>query len=297
VESNSQAVGPVSVSVSHQCAVSVAVPMETRRRQKVNWYRDHIRQFVVPALLISERKGYYSTYQVGDYRIPELDWKWDTEAEAIVKMEIEETKPKLIEEDYRLMLDALNALENRAKGKSVILPGRDVWPIYVLMQKRKVWNDRIYHFPWMSRNGISDPFIVRQRMEDAEISLENLMDNCYLFDTGFAGSIFKGIARAYDISVERLKSGMMSANSYSGQKCIFQGDKYRSQVLNIENKIPKYFASGNSLGKLMLNSRSEIISTARLTYDLWHGICVKKKQEFLVPKPPYWCSIHETYHT
>lgn len=283
----------------------------TMASKNPNWYRDHIRSFVVPSLLLTESNSEYTVTDT-DYssvtHIDGMEYKPDLEAEAIVKMEIEQHKPLLTDRDYRLILDILNALENRSKGKAIILPGRDVWPFFVLMQKRKVFADRIHHFPWMSRNAITNPSMVFRKMALEGIEKDYLLNNCFLFDTGFAGSIFRGIAKAYLLSEDESRellnhSGMASSNSYLGQMCILQKNQYRSQVLMIEEGVPKYFHSGDKTGRMTLASRDSIMNTARYTYDLWNGITIKeqykerkKGKKKKNSSAIHWCSLCKKYH-
>lgn len=229
-----------------------------------NWFRDHIRYFVTPALLAKERYQYSASCKVGIV---------DKDAEQIVMLMIKDQKPVLNREHYRLMLDSLNALENRAKGLSVILPGRDVWPFYVLMQKRKTWKDRIYFFPWLSRSASANSELIKRKFGAEGIDPNYLENYCFLFDTGFAGSIFKGIKDAIDKG-SRCKTGLVSADEWKlvSHRCILQHNIYRTQVLTIEENYPKYFSSGDYYGDQHLNYKTDILRTARLTYDLWHGI-------------------------
>jgi hypothetical protein len=91
------------------------------------------------------------------------------------------------------------------------------------------------------------------------------------------GSIFEGIAKAYCLTINSPKGGLLSSNEYAqiAYPCIFKCNWYRTQILQIEENYPKYFTSGSYYGDQYLNPRNEILRTARFTYDLWHGITKK----------------------
>ena len=250
-----------------------------------SWIRDHFHHFVVPTLKRLE----------GSSDPP------DREDEQIVRMLVLHQPSVLTVQQHALIYDALRALKNRAKGKALIFPGRDTFPFFVAAQKQRAYRDRIHFFPWLSRTAATNLPLVRQRLEADGISRQYLYHHSYCFDTGFVGSIFSAIHRAYAEAAGReeeprsgVTGGLVASESYSRTySCVLQRNNQRTLVLQIEANLPKYFSTGNSLGEQQLKSKAEVLRTARLVYDLWYG---PGKTQTAPYRHKQYCSICGGYH-
>lgn len=92
---------------------------------------------------------------------------------------------------HSIVKNSWRSLAARADGRTIILPGRDVWAWYVIAQKSG-YKYRVVYDPRVSR-GVKDH-------TDVLMSIINSwgvdLNQCVVFDTGFAGSIYNAIVRA-----------------------------------------------------------------------------------------------------
>jgi len=151
---------------------------------------------------------------------------------------------------HSIVKSSWRALKDIADGRTIILPGRDVWPWEILARREgypTVYDPRISRmFCFGSSLGygnVRTKLLQRVCLEEWGVKL----DECLIFDTGFMGSIPAAIRKATGVDVPHL---MLSSEQGSTHNAgmpwtqIFPHHKgARSKVLCIEY-FPKYYKSG-----------------------------------------------------
>lgn len=160
---------------------------------------------------------------------------------------------------------ALRRITREKTGRTLILPGRDVWLWSVMCHK-------------MSVEHIFDARISRTVARDGEalksiVRSWNVNKNTIIFDTGFAGTIYrciKTVTRKDPINL-MLSTRLKDRKNRSSQ--LFPNHKgARNKALTIEY-LPKYQKTGavrNGKPVQWLADLDEFIRTAVLTIWFWH---------------------------
>lgn len=143
-------------------------------------------------------------------------------------------------EEITIIKNAWRAVKRNAKGKKIFLPGRDVWVFEVLARRED--------YPTLFM-----PECSRQTVHQI-LKNNGLFHNIFLFDTGFIGSIPKGL--------KIKKFGLMSYENREnvGVQVFPKLTMSRSLSLYIE-KTPKYWESGR------LGENNEIIQPQADLYE------------------------------
>lgn len=229
---------------------------------------------------------------------------------------------------HSIIKSSWRALKDIADGRTIILPGRDVWPWEILAQRDKyptIYDPRIsrlfcfaYGKAVLGQTGARNKLLRKVCLEEWGVDLSE----CIIFDTGFAGSIPAAIRGATRIDVPHLMlSSEQSSLHNEGREWtqIFPNHKgARSKVLCIEY-FPKYQKSGtvmpaventgqpaSDIRKAMggdvqpvqyLNDPFEFIKAAALTIWMWHNqspryIRQGKHQEIAETEVPLPTKIH-----
>lgn len=135
------------------------------------------------------------------------------------------TIPSSLEEPRYLSIDDMAVIKNAwrsmkrtAKGKTILLPGRDVWVFEVLARRE---NYPTLFIPQCSRLALDGVEILRA-------------DDYALLDTGFAGSIPKGL---------RIDDYLLLSCCDASKQIFPCRTRSRTLALKIES-LPKYWRSG-----------------------------------------------------
>ena len=179
---------------------------------------------------------------------------------------------------HSIVKSSWRALKDIADGRTIILPGRDVWPWEILARRDgypTVYDPRISRMFCFGSNisygGVRNDLLRKVCLEEWGVEL----GKCLIFDTGFMGSIPAAIRKATGVDVPHL---MLSSEQGSTHNAgmpwtqIFPHHKgARSKVLCIEY-FPKYHKSGTVKdGKPIqyLSDTLEFIKAAALTIWMW----------------------------
>lgn len=164
------------------------------------------------------------------------------------------------QEELTIIKNAWRSIKKDARGRTILLPGRDVFIFEVLAR----------------REGYPTTFIPEcSRMTVAELAKTLDVSNCYLFDTGFAGSIPRALR------MENFK--LLSHHEHDSRKQIFPRlTMSRHLALKIEGT-PKYWESGRlSIMGIQdnevvqpLSKIHEFIEAARLTIAIYKNSAPK----------------------
>lgn len=156
-------------------------------------------------------------------------------------------------EEITIMKNAWRATKKNAQGRQIFLPGRDVWLFEVLAR----------------REGYPTLFMPEcSRMTVDKIRIDHgAFKNVYIFDTGFLGSIPKGL---------RVKKFNLLSYSNKHQNVGVQTfprlTMSRGFALRIEST-PKYWSSGRLNGESQviqdLSDEHEFKRAARLTIEVY----------------------------
>lgn len=227
----------------------------------MSWLEDHTNEFILPNLIeMMERDEQDVKY---------LRWSFD-EAELL-----RPTTPGgyFTPAELTVIKNAWRSIKKRAKGRQVLLPGRDVF-IFEILARRE--NYPTIFMPECSRMTV---------VEMANKAWD--MRHCFLFDTGFAGSIPRALRSK--------KFGLLSYSSYDRNNTtqVFPRLTWsRSLALKIEGT-PKYWESGRMgmHGEIVqpLSRPSEFIKAAQLTREIYTNSAPKfvKRHKPLVPEGAY----------
>jgi len=175
---------------------------------------------------------------------------------------------------HSIIKSSWRSLKQIADGRTIILPGRDVWPWEILA--RKEGYPTVYD-PRISRLFSGHHDLLREAVDAWGVDLRK----CLMFDTGWNGSIPAAFRNALGITFDYK---MLSAeeNSYhnrdQGWTQLFPNHKgARGKVLCIEY-FPKYHKSGT--GRMTAAGKSEavqyladpleFVKAAALTIWVWH---------------------------
>jgi hypothetical protein len=166
-------------------------------------------------------------------------------------------------EEHTVIKNTWRAIKKNAQGKQILLPGRDVF-VWEILARRE--NYPTIFMPECSRQTV-------RHIAKTRLGLKSLQ-NVYLFDTGFAGSIPRALGTK--------SFSLLSSNNLPNQKIgvqVFPRLTFsRGLALKIE-KSPKYWESGrlvNDYGEdgkdvvhQALSDPMEFILAARLTVEVY----------------------------
>jgi hypothetical protein len=165
-------------------------------------------------------------------------------------------------EEHTVIKNTWRAIKKNAQGKQILLPGRDVF-VWEILARRE--NYPTIFMPECSRQTV-------RHIAKTRLGLRSLQ-NVYLFDTGFAGSIPRALGTK--------SFSLLSSNSLPSQKIgvqVFPRLTFsRGLALKIE-KSPKYWESGrlarNSFDvdqevRQDLSNSYEFFLAARLTVEIY----------------------------
>lgn len=185
----------------------------------MNWLETHIEEFVKP-IIESGGKGEFNTAEF-----------LSAETQALQGNVLKDVP--FTPEELTVIKNAWRAIKSQAKGKQILLPGRDVF-IFEILARRE--NYPTVFMPECSRQSV------------AHIAKDlGPVRNCFLFDTGFAGSIPRNL---------RIKNYTMLSSSQLTAEGFGHGKDVSTQVfprlslsrhlaLKIE-QTPKYWESGRT---------------------------------------------------
>jgi hypothetical protein len=167
---------------------------------------------------------------------------------------------------HSMLCNSMRRLKRKMRRKgSLLLPGRDVWCWEVMAQKLSVastFDARV------SRGVAYNEKALRVCIDDWKVKT---WDDVLFFDTGFAGSIPKAIARAEGLD----EINMLLLSSHDTSKQIFRTHTgSRAKALAFEY-LAKYFVSGTSRENKPyqeLNPLDDFIKAALLTIWLWYHV-------------------------
>lgn len=156
-------------------------------------------------------------------------------------------------QEITIMKNAWRAVKKNAKGRTIFLPGRDVWVFEVLARREGY---PTLFMPECSRLTVNQ--VLRNH---------GLFRNVYLFDTGFVGSIPNGL---------KVKNfGLMSYSNRSenvGVQVFPRLTLSRGLALRIEST-PKYWTSGrlDTDNKIIQDTTDEFefARAARVTVEIY----------------------------
>jgi hypothetical protein len=178
--------------------------------------------------------------------------------------------------------NAFRALARRARGRTLILPGRDVWVFEI--HARRAGYPSIYD-PRVSRTVACDRALLRRVVETWRVVD---FDRAFVFDTGFAGSIARALR---DVVGPNLKDVMLSTSRrwWNPQRACTESLQLfpnhtgsRGKALDIEYT-PKYFRTGtvkDARAEQYLAHLDEFIRAAAMT--IWW--CKVKSPRFIRAK-------------
>lgn len=190
----------------------------------------------------------------------------ETHIEEFVEPVIGESNARTLEplnyffpEELSVIKNTWRSVKKAAEGKPICLPGRDVFVFEVLAQREK--------YPTLFVPECS-------RLTVDHIKIENL-EEYFLFDTGFAGSIPRGLG------VKEFKM-MSHAHNFINQKSSVQVFPHltfsRGLALKIE-RTPKYWQTGriDEVGEVKqdLSSQHQFGQAARLTVEVYKNSAPK----------------------
>lgn len=166
---------------------------------------------------------------------------------------------------------ALRRVCTMSGPRTLILPGRDVWLWEVMCRKRNM--PSVYD-PRVSRLLTHNVDALRQVINSWGV---NITPETVVFDTGFAGSIYRAICGATDVKMTNLMlSTHISITSKAGKdiSCqIFPNHaNARAKALAIEY-LPKYWKTGtvrDGQPVQYLADLDEFVKCAALTIWFWH---------------------------
>lgn len=190
----------------------------------MSWLEEHINEFVMPV--------------VGDVDFPRTPLGY--------------FEP----EELTVIKNAWRSVKRSANGRTVLLPGRDVFVFEILARRE--------NYPTLFV-----PSCSRVTVRTIAKLFTNIHDY-YLFDTGFAGSIPRNLGLCKD-SFNLLSSSDMRRDFTSAQ--LFPRLSFsRGLALKIENT-PKYWESGrlSATGEVLqpLQTLEQFIEAARLTIEVY----------------------------
>lgn len=155
-------------------------------------------------------------------------------------------------EEMTVIKNAWRSMKKQADHKQIFLPGRDVF-IFEILARREGYPT------------IFIPECSRATVDALAVSLGKSIRDCYMFDTGFAGSIPAAIGTK--------RFNMLSHHLRGGSVQIFPRLSFsRGLALKIE-KTPKYWSSGrfDAEGKITQDQSDifEFARAARLTLEVY----------------------------
>jgi len=157
-------------------------------------------------------------------------------------------KPYFTPEELTVIKNAWRSIKKRAQGKTILLPGRDVF-IFEILARRE-------NYPTVFIPSCS-------RMTVAALNCE-LYRDMFIFDTGFMGSIPKALYVS--------NFSLLSANTSIKSTQVFQHlTGSRGLALKIE-RTPKYWKTGRMLdGEIFqeLSEKTEFFEAAILTLEVY----------------------------
>jgi hypothetical protein len=164
---------------------------------------------------------------------------------------------------HSILKSSWRSLKEITQGKTIILPGRDVWPWEVLARRN---NYPTIYDPRISRILCSHKEVLRKICKEWDVDFGEVI----IFDTGFAGSIPAAIS---DVVGTKVRFLMLSSNRRDGWTQLFPNHRgSRSKVLCIEY-FPKYFKTGtvdNGQPVQYLSYPLDFVKTAAFTIWLWY---------------------------
>jgi len=166
---------------------------------------------------------------------------------------------------HSILKSSWKSLKEIAQGKTIILPGRDVWPWEVFARKN---NYPTIYDPRISRILSGDKEVLREICKTWDVDFNKVI----IFDTGFAGSIPAAISSVVGTEVKFL---LLSSNNRGAKWTqLFPNHRgSRSKVLCIEY-FPKYFKTGTvdkGLPVQYLSYPLDFVKSAAFTIWLWHN--------------------------
>jgi hypothetical protein len=162
-----------------------------------------------------------------------------------------DTEPGYTKQDllHSIIKNSWKALKRRSWGKTVVLPGRDVWLWWVMAQRYP--GPEVVFDPTISRNTAMDKELLKRRMLTWGVTD---WPKTIIYDTGFAGSIWRAMCKAIEQKPENVMlSTTLTERTKAGREIscqIFPNHKgSRNKALAIEY-LPKYWRSGHVRYKL-----------------------------------------------
>jgi hypothetical protein len=158
------------------------------------------------------------------------------------------------QEEMTVIKNAWRSIKKKADHKQILLPGRDVF-IFEILARREGYPT------------IFVPECSRQTVNALYEKLGSSISDCYLFDTGFAGTIPKALRTK--------RFNMLSHHDMSGSVQVFPRLSFsRGLALKVE-KTPKYWSSGRiDPENAVVQDQSDIFEfarAARLTIEVYRN--------------------------
>lgn len=179
---------------------------------------------------------------------------------------------------HAILCNAVRSLRRRVRSDrlSVVLPGRDVWAFEVMARRKRV--PTIYDAR-VSRSVSSEEEVCRSIVSAWPV---DDWRRALVFDTGFAGSIWRDICKA---TGERPHLLLLSASSRVNERQLFPGHTGSRQKALAFEYLPKYCTRGSTKDGAPvqhLAALKEFIDAALLTVWLWHHVSPRQVR---APKP------------
>jgi len=157
-------------------------------------------------------------------------------------------------EEMTVIKNAWRSIKKKADRKQILLPGRDVF-IFEILARREGYPT------------IFVPECSRQTVDALAEKLGPSITDCYLFDTGFAGTIPRAL--------KTKRFNMLSHHQMGGNVQVFPRLSFsRGLALKVE-KTPKYWTSGRiDAEDNVVQDQSDIFEfarAARLTIEIYRN--------------------------
>jgi glyoxylase-like metal-dependent hydrolase (beta-lactamase superfamily II) len=181
---------------------------------------------------------------------------------------------------HSVIYNSLRRIRRKRPDKVMLYPGRDVWCWEVISRRLKM--PSVYE-PILSRSVVGNEKTLRATIDKLAISDWARM---LCFDTGYAGTVPKAVARAAGHNVDFI---LLSAADSKRQ--VFPGHTGSRQKAISCEYLPKYRSRGLAIDDeavQLLSGLREFIDAAIFSIWLWHHVSprrVPSKTEKKLPRP------------
>lgn len=232
----------------------------------MSWALEHVKWVVNSIWRRNHSENFTFT---GKGNLHDLAEKWLEEVRKDLGKVFNSYFPSEFDLAFPVIHNSILSAWSQCKG-TLILPGRDVWPWYVMAKRMGIPTHHvgIDHPPREKRYVLFDPRISRNVTKTHSFfSIVNSygegswprIESPFVFDTGFEGTIPKAIFKTLQISGSSasrqmlqqsefllLPSVMLSANSWCGIPSVYPNLKENRRLALTIELWPKYWTSGES---------------------------------------------------